>query len=271
MRCEDDQHALEFYLDGELEDRDAAEFEAHLDACDSCAANAERELKLKDCLRSMSCSETMPDGLRMKVCGAIADQSARTRAEDSAWSRTAVAAMAVFGLGGVLFLLSTQLPPAAPGVASADASSLLQPVESPAVVGESIRWHTRPLPVEVAGPDSQEVGSWFRDKVDFPVAPPEFSRRAHLLGGRLSNVEENEAALLVYDIDGTKLSVIMFDRNGSPVPSAHAFDGQQVPLFVDERSGMNVALHEQDGVTYTFTSDMPNDELVELVNVAFSY
>jgi anti-sigma factor (TIGR02949 family) len=271
MRCEDVQNALEFYLDGELEDRDAAEFGAHLDACEACAGRVDHELKLKDCLRSMSCSETMPEGLMLKVCGAIEDESAGSRDQGSAWSRTAVAAMAVFGLGGVLFVLSTQLPPAAPGAATADASSLLEPVEAPALVGESIRWHTRPLPVEVAGPDSQAVGSWFRDKVDFPVVPPEFSRRAHLLGGRLSNVEENEAALLVYDVDGTKLSVIMFDRNGSSIPSAHALDGRQVPLFVDERSGMNVALHEQDGVTYTFTTDMPDDELVDLVNVAFSY
>jgi anti-sigma factor RsiW len=183
----------------------------------------------------------------------------------------AVAALAVFGLAGMLLALSIQLPTSAPGVATADASALLTPVEAPAVVGESIRWHSRPLPVEVAGPDSQTVGSWFRGKVDFPVSPPDFARRAHLLGGRLSNVENNEAALLVYDVGGTKLSVMMFDRNGSPIPSAHTLDGQQVPLFVDERSGTNVAVHEQDGVTYTFTSDMPDDELVELVNVAFSY
>jgi anti-sigma factor (TIGR02949 family) len=271
MRCEDVQHALEFYLGGELEARDAAEFEAHLDSCECCAAVAERELKLKDCLRTMSHSETMPDGLRIRVCGALASESALTQTEDTAWSRTAVAAMAVFGLGGILFLLSTQLPFAAPGIATADASSLLEPVESPAVVVESIRWHTRPLPVEVAGPNPQTVGSWFRGKVDFLVVPPEFSRRAQLLGGRLSNVEDNEAALLVYDVDGTKLSVMMFDRNGAPVPSAHVLDGQQVPLFVDERSGMNVALHEEGGVTYTFTSDLPDDQLVDLVNIAFSY
>ena len=271
MRCDDVRRGFEFYLDGELDGFDAAELEAHLDACECCAAHADRELRLKECLRSMSDSETMPEGLRLRVCGAISECADSQRSEASSWSRTAVAATAVFGLGGMLFVLSTQLPPADPGAASADASTLLQPVESPAIVDESIRWHNRPLPVEVAGPDRRAVGDWFEGKVDFPVNPPEFSRRAHLLGGRLSNVEDADAALLVYDVDGTKLSVIMFDRDGTPVPSAHTLDGQQVPLFVHETSGTNVAFHEQDGVTYTFTSQMADDQLTDLVNVAFSY
>lgn len=271
MRCEDVQHALEFYLDGELDERDAVEFEAHLTNCPECDGGIDKELRLRDCLRGMSESDTMSDALRGKLVSAIACQASDSEEEAAAWPRMAVAALAVFGLAGMLLALSTQFLTVASGAATADASELLTPVESPSVVGESIRWHSRPLPVEVAGPDSHAVSSWFRGKVDFPVAPPEFSRRAHLLGGRLSNVEDNEAALLVYDVGGTKLSVMMFDRNGAPIPSAHALDGQQVPLFVDERSGTNVAVHEQDGVTYTFTSDMPDEELVDLVNVAFSY
>ena len=104
------------------------------------------------------------------------------------------------------------------------------------------------------------------------MAPPDFALRAHLLGGRVGNVREAEAAFLVYDVDGTKLSVMMFERDGAPL-SAGAVAGASVvgPAFLGESNGLRVAVHEEDGVAYTFTSDLPNDELVDLVNVAFSY
>ena len=110
------------------------------------------------------------------------------------------------------------------GGTNAQASGAFDEAEGPApvVVDASARWHARAVPVEVTGPEPDAVQAWFADKVAFPVLPPEFGSRAHLIGGRLSNVERSEAAFLVYDVEGTKLSVMVFDAGDTPMPRSAA-------------------------------------------------
>lgn len=266
IRCHDISALVELYVDGEIDPVEAAEIEVHVESCDSCRALLEQRFEIKDELRALAQAEPLDAAFRARIDASLLAASAAPAATQR--NRYAALAAAVL-LGGVA---------AAVGIASdgaqADASPapLVEaqpyvPVAS-AVFDESVRWHSRPLPVEVTGPDQVLVGDWFRGKVDFPVSPPDFARRAHLLGGRLGNVSDNDAAVLVYDVDGTKLSVVMFDASESRTNG----DGTaELPFYVGERNGYNVAFHEHDGVAYTFTTNLPDAELRDLVNVAFSY
>lgn len=128
------------------------------------------------------------------------------------------------------------------------------------VVGESVAWHRKSVPVEVVGPDAQTVRRWFADKVSFAVVVPELGSAARLLGGRLSHVRQYEAAYLLYEVNGSKLSVMLFD--GGDLTADSDFRAE---TFVDNSSGYNVAIRERGGVTYTFTSDMNAETLAELV------
>src|SRR5699024_4252680 len=129
------------------------------------------------------------------------------------------------------------------------------------VVGESVAWHRRSVPVEVVGPDPNTVRRWFSDKVSFAVNVPQFNGPARLLGGRLSHVRQYEAAYLLYEVNGTKLSVMLFDAGDI----SHYADFKN-KTFVDNSNGYNVAIREKSGVTYTFTSDMDAEDLAELVD-----
>lgn len=128
------------------------------------------------------------------------------------------------------------------------------------VVGESVAWHRKSVPVEVVGPDAQTVRRWFADKVSFAVVVPELGNAARLLGGRLSHVRQYEAAYLLYEVNGSKLSVMLFDAGDLTADSDF-----RAKTFVDNSNGYNVAIRERGGVTYTFTSDMNPEALAELV------
>jgi anti-sigma factor RsiW len=137
------------------------------------------------------------------------------------------------------------------------------------IVRESLSWHRRQVPIEVTGPDSQRINHWFKGKVDFRVKAPRFDRRGlrdvNLLGARLSNVRDRQAAYVVYEVDGSKVSVLIFDRNGErPRPVMRAAE-----RGFYNAGGYNVAVVEQQGVTYSITSDLPQETHVKLVNAAF--
>lgn len=171
------------------------------------------------------------------------------------WKLVALAAAALVALG---VGLSTMTHSGAKEDAAmvAGTSSFASPV-----VGESVAWHRRSVPVEVVGPDPNAVRRWFSDKVSFAVTIPEIDGPARLLGGRLSHVRQYEAAYLLYEVNGSKLSVMLFDAGD--LEDETNFSNK---TFVDNSNGYNVAIREKSGVTYTFTSDMNAEELADLVD-----
>lgn len=172
----------------------------------------------------------------------------------SAWIGLAAAALLALSIGFSLGSKSGDAVDASAAVAGV--SSMASPV-----VGESVAWHRRNVPVEVVGPDPAAVREWFSDKVSFAVSVPDFGRSARLLGGRLGHVRQYEAAYLLYEASGGKLSVMLFDAGDMGV----GMDFNE-KTFVDNSNGYNVAIRERAGVTYTFTSDMEADELAAMVD-----
>lgn len=265
-RCEDFAELVELFLDGELDDPESAEMEAHLSACSTCCEELEARASLKDQLGALAFEHTLDDGFLENLSHSISVSGREeVRRPPRTWMLAAAAVALVSGTAAVTYAV-TATPAAEPAEMVVIAPEI--PPVSAVEVAESVRWHSRPVPVEVTGPNPAAVGDWFRGKVDFHVQPPNFARRAHLLGGRLGNVSEHEAAVLVYDVSGTKLSVVMYEPEND---IAHGAPTNELPFYVGERNGYNVAFHEVDGVAYTFTTNLPDTELRELVNVAFSY
>lgn len=293
VRCHDVEHALDTYIDGELDYADARELEAHLELCRECADKEERRRSTRQNLRRLSGQYTVTDDFRARLEAAMAevapvesvlspavssvsDDAAPVAPADSVvvalpphrstgrrpWM-IAVAGLAAAALvvvaAGVILQTNRVADGAQPMVAGVAALS------SP-IVAESVEWHVRTVPVEVTGPEATIVRDWFSDKLNFAVTVPDFGRSARLLGGRLSHVRHHEAAYLLYEADGAKLSVMMFDAQ-ELTPSVVREDGK---TFVDNSGGYNVAVRERAGVTYTFTSDMDADALADMVDRAMA-
>lgn len=134
------------------------------------------------------------------------------------------------------------------------------------VVEQTVDWHVGNYPIEVTGPDSARVTQWFRNKVDFPVRLPKFANReVNLLGGRIAHVQDRRAAYLLYEVDGSRMSVLVFNGEGLTIPSDKIRQVEGRDVAVLNNKGYEVAVLQDSGVTYTITSELPEDAFIDLV------
>ena len=145
----------------------------------------------------------------------------------------------------------------------------LSEVRSP-VVTESVDWHRRNVPVEVTGPHAESVGNWFSDKLPFRVRIPELGREGNLLGARLSNIQQHDAAYVVYEVSGSKLSVMVFDAGNFPIEGFGDLRSSAPRMLIDNASGFNVAVVRDGHLGYTFTSELSEDRLRRLVEIGMA-
>lgn len=285
LTCEDLEHVLDLYLDGEVDDVERREIEMHLHHCPDCASLEARHRHTRQRLRALASDMRAPADFRARLEQSLNDAraSARTAEIEVArpgsrllagvsrpWAIAAASLAAVLLVAvpvGLVVARATQAP-----TATADNEVLgMTSVRSP-VIDEAIAWHERSVPVEVTGPDPEHVHDWFEDEgmVDFDMVIPDLGRRSTLLGGRLSHVRYHEAGYLLYEVGGKKLTVLIFhqpEEADAAAKDPSAFKDDE--LLVDNRSGHNVVLTKHGDLTYTFTSDMDSERLLSLVESAF--
>ncbi|MFB6262136.1 MAG: hypothetical protein ABEL76_00735, partial [Bradymonadaceae bacterium] len=74
------------------------------------------------------------------------------------------------------------------------------------------------------------------------------------------------AAYVSYRADGSDLSVMVFRGEGLRVPTERIREigGREVAVLSND--GYGVAVMQNDGITYTMTSDLRREKLVDLVS-----
>ena len=105
--------------------------------------------------------------------------------------------------------------------------------------------------------------------LEFPVRAVDFRRAdAHLVGARLSNVREREAAAFIYDVNGRRVTVLVFE----PPPETFAgashrqVDGHD--LYYRTVHGYTVPMVQVEGLTYAFTGDLDSETMIQLAATA---
>lgn len=252
--CSELVRFVDLYLDGEFVDEERLKYEAHIATCDACRRHTERQARWRERILEATPHAPAPASLRSKILAGLDEVERGQRAEGRRRTMLAMAlpaaaaAAVVIGLG----MRGTKLP----------AASIALPV-----VADVVTKHSRNLPIEVKTPKEDELRHWYADKVSFPVRPPVFKNvQASLRGGRLANVRDRDAAYLVYDVDGNKVSVFVFDPSAMPFEGApHEHVGNRDVTMAQER-GYNVALFEDDGVGYAIASDMDRASMLKLVS-----
>lgn len=305
MDCAEFDTMAQAFVDGEFDGRERLECEVHLSTCEACRRKVRRISLFRDTFRQSYTPDRAPDALRARLMRSLEDlaqQEAPQAAPQEAkpqepapvvvalpapaspqehkakpwllWFQAAAGVALVAGTSAAIYHFVAQ-PQDLPNTSAAlradvgDAGTADAAPTSNTIVTESVQWHQRNLPVEVTGPSDEQVRYWFRDKVNFPVRLPRFDRASHrqvnLLGARLSHLREKQAAYVVYESDGNKVSVMVFDGQGvkrlAPTP-------RQDPR-VYNANGYNVAIVEDNGVTYSITSELPREDMVQLVDAAF--
>jgi anti-sigma factor (TIGR02949 family) len=258
MDCAELARALDAYLDDELAPPEQAEADAHLAQCSECRATADAERRLRSALRSRlrtafgpgTAAGRAPLELRDRIHLALVHQ--RRPAWRRLLSPVPIAALAACA-AGVLVVLATH-------------------GGSDPLVEESVRKHTRDLPLEVTaasvGPES--VAHWFAGKLDFNAAPPQFHRaEVRLVGARLSHIQDRPAAYVRYDLPRGHLGLFILDdperRFHEVGRVVHA--GPATVRLINAR-GFNVAIWRRNELVYSLVSDLDEDDLAKLVEAA---
>ncbi|HZZ83649.1 MAG TPA: zf-HC2 domain-containing protein [Anaeromyxobacteraceae bacterium] len=259
MDCEELERSLDAFVDGEFEERERAEVEAHVALCERCRALVEEHTRFQLALRSrLRCclGEGTPAGrapaeLRERILEAIAHE------RRPLWRSPALAAAALLlALVGGLALARQRVLPA----------------RTDALVEEAVRRHTRDLPLEVtaasAGADS--VAGWFAGKLDFNPAPPRFHHPGvHLVGGRLSHLRDWPAAYIRYDAPRGRIGVFIVDDPEGRFAGAGDPGGAGPPhVWMAHTRGYRVAVWRQNDIVYSVVADLDERDLADLVTGA---
>ena len=136
------------------------------------------------------------------------------------------------------------------------------------VIEDVVRRHSSEHPPEFAGPPTQ-MSSWFRGRVAFPVHPVELAARdARLVGARLSNVRERDAAAFYYDVGGRRVTVMVFEPPASRYMGTASASVEGRELHYRTVHGYTVPLVDHDGLTYAFTGELDSRAMMHLAATA---
>jgi mycothiol system anti-sigma-R factor len=258
LRCAGIARFVDTYLDGEFGERERAEFEAHLADCERCRAKVREQAEWKRAIKAAAPREQAPAALRNRIQRSISREgrpgAESRRAGAASWRRFAIRYLPIAAAAGL--------------VATVASSSLFRQSGSAGiawspVAADVIAKHRRNLPIEVQG-GPQDLRRWYSDKVDFPVKPPQLPAAA-LRGGRLANVGDRQAAYLVYDKNGNKVSVFIFDPGEMRIEAQRKAVVGNREVYLDQDRGYNVALFRDNGVGYAIASELDPDEMLKLV------
>jgi mycothiol system anti-sigma-R factor len=251
LRCAGISRFVDTYLDGEFAETDRAEFEGHLNECDLCRGKVRVQAEWKSAIKAAAPHEAAPAALRNRVARSIARES-KPMLSWRAWAVRAMPAAAAVGLLATFMISKVQWSP---------------------VAADVVAKHQKMMPIEISGSGGNElVKKWYADKVDFPVRVPQLCKQAActLRGGRLASIGDKQAAYLVYDVNGDKVSVFIFDASDLPIETRRKTVIDNREVYFDQEHGYNVALFRDRGVGYAIASDLDQEQMVKMVSSSLS-
>jgi len=195
MACESWKAQLDTYLDGELPEEEARNFDAHLRTCSSCSADALSRVQIRRAIQVAGKRFTPSAEFRRRVQQSIALKP---------WHG--------FRLGWI-FAAATAVVVLVAGVLTSHYLGTRSAKDH--VFGEIEDLHVATLasssPVDVISTDRHTVKPWFQGKIPFAFNLPELQNTEFtLLGGRMTYLEQTPGAQLIYDIRKHHISVFIF-------------------------------------------------------------
>lgn len=258
LTCDDFAPFIDTFIDGEFDELEQAEAQAHLDDCEQCRQRVEQQARFKQHFKASLSAERAPEHLRLNINKLLEQELAQQKSAtpNAARQYGLIAAPLIAALSLAFILPSFTIAPAA---SSQQLPIVTQPVE----------WHRGNYPLEIQSSQPQEITRWFSDKVDFPVRIPQLQDKdAKLVGARLAHIQDRRAAYLLYDVRGARLSVMMFQGDGLTVPSDKVRKIADRDVALINAKGYDVAVMQNQGITFTMTSELPEASFISMMEAS---
>jgi anti-sigma factor RsiW len=234
MSCEQWYAKLEQYVDSELHGDEAADMEAHLRQCQSCADDALGRMRLKSMTRAAGNRFTPAPELRLKIAQQVAQQSKRRQ---WGWS------------------LGWRLATAMAVLVAAISSGILWAghLQNQRQLGEIADLHVSTLasanPIDVVSTDRHTVKPWFAGRLPFTFNLPELQGSPfELVGGRVAYFEQSPGAQLLFHVRKHQLSVFIFSERSLATHMSAANE-------VEHKLDFTIQTWAQNGLRYFVIGD----------------
>ncbi|WP_035359837.1 zf-HC2 domain-containing protein [Edaphobacter aggregans] len=266
--CNDYGANIQLYLDKELTGQDLEEFHAHVEECSACRLELEAEEELSGLLHRSRPLYSAPDALRKRVIRAAQlFPSAATHAPVRLRKRIAKV---------LTRPLQSATRPSWPALIAAIllvavgllvAPGILRQSRANSYIETAIAAHrsflSGSLPLEVQSESPGVVTAWFAGKVPLNFRLPNSAEESgheqvyRLVGGRLVNYKGEYAALVAYQVQQQKISLLVSSNR-----SAVAAGGEEVPsggivFHYSKKASFNVITWSIHGLTYALVSSLP--------------
>ena len=200
MRCEEYKQGLDAYIDAELPPQEMRAVDVHLKTCELCAAEVRLQDRLKREVRMAGKAYAPSLDFRRRVEAAIAPQKKANRFSLWVPSLAMAAVLLIAALFGWNQFRS----------------------RSDAALAELVDMHVATLasasPVDVVSTDRHTVKPWFQGKLPFTFNLPELKDTGFTLaGGRISYIQQQPAAQLLFQVRQHKISVFIQQERGSGI------------------------------------------------------
>ena len=251
MDAREVERLADLSLDGELDPEEEARLRAELAASPESRQAFEKrswfQAQVRDRLRDSCDSTPVPIGLRNRVSARLLSEAQSDQREHWRGWMPALAAVAMIGV------LSW----------TCDGNAVLDPEEA-------VKRHVRNPPPEVRALGSTApIRDFLRQNLDHRIRVPQFRRargQVRLVGARLDNLSNRDAAFIMYDQRGARISLFAIPCGREPRMSN--FDARTVGtrrVLVGRHRGYSLVTWGQEGVVYSMVSDVDSEELVRLV------
>ncbi|HVN36492.1 MAG TPA: anti-sigma factor [Casimicrobiaceae bacterium] len=247
MECSAVRKVLTAAVDGELDLRESADVDGHLQSCAACRAQLEAGRSLRSAVGRGASYFRAPPELEARIRAALpATSAARAsvpRPRFWQWPIAVGALATVFAIAATIGLYTTL-----PGV-------------DERIADEIVSSHVRSLlanhAVDVASSDQHTVKPWFAGKIDFSPPVRDFAAEGFpLVGGRLDYIDHHTVAALVYKRAQHTINVFAV-----PMPEGTADAAPRA----GSTHGLHTVRWTRDGMTFWAVSDVGAEDLARLV------
>jgi anti-sigma factor (TIGR02949 family) len=256
MNCQDMEKFIHVYLDREFAEEDRADFEQHLAECEHCRRLAQFERTFKQQLKVGLQRPHLPleqrEELRGRIMAAI-DNAPPVSAAGRLWKWTVGVGSAVAAALLVVTVIDER---------SEQRPHLRASLEFPALL-HRLKAHEASL--ELRSADREAVRRWYQERLGIAVEPPRFSDgRTALVGAQIRQVNQQQAAQLVYERGGRQFQVTIIRPDQVPQGGQERRIGDR-SVYFSSYGGQNVAVFQHQGVGYTIQAPADARDLDTLV------
>jgi mycothiol system anti-sigma-R factor len=255
------------YLDNDLREQELDEFRIHLETCTECRSNVEAEHALSHLLHRSRPLHSAPAALRSRVSAIL--QHADSKRAPVGFYRSALQRLQkdlVDPVRRVLSIRVLALMVLILGFFFALVPNVVRRVRAANYVEAAVATHRSYLDgnrqLELHSNSPALVTAWFTGKVPFsfrlpnaqsaPNGPPDY----RLTGAGLANYRGSKAALVTYEKEGAKISLLVASTEVAPVAGGDEVRFGDLIFHYRTESGFNVITWSTHGLSYALVSNV---------------